>query len=244
MKPIATILVTAMHLSFCAAQNIALSPRYDTLWIAGYTKTATFKWTIMRTGSITDTVAIIPTNRTSFIAFDSGKMKYWQQLSFCVQDSTHLLEYRMAIADRSLMPPLVWTPLAQDSETRVPRFPSLKLWVLRNSTVVDSAVQLLIAEIYEVAEYEAPVLLNELKQNYPNPFNPATTISFSLKRAQHVTIQIYDALGELVATVLSKELHAGFHSCSWTPRDVASGMYFCRLLAEDFVATRKLLVLR
>jgi aminopeptidase N len=88
-----------------------------------------------------------------------------------------------------------------------------------------------------------------LEQNYPNPFNPGTTISFSLPHRSEVRLTVYDALGREVVQLLNGRQEAGGHSARWEGKDafgrpVASGTYFCRLTAESWTSTRKMLMLR
>jgi hypothetical protein len=83
-----------------------------------------------------------------------------------------------------------------------------------------------------------------LEQNYPNPFNPSTTIQFSLVRSGYVTLKIYNARGEEMTTLVAKNLSAGKHQVMWETKGLASGVYFYRLQAADFVQTRKLVLLR
>lgn len=83
-----------------------------------------------------------------------------------------------------------------------------------------------------------------LAQNYPNPFNPSTTIEFSLPRSTHATVKIYDLLGREVATLVNDQLTAGTHKMEWNVGGFASGVYFYRLQAGEFVETKKLLLLR
>ena len=83
-----------------------------------------------------------------------------------------------------------------------------------------------------------------LDQNYPNPFNPVTTFSFSLPSASFVSLKVFDALGREMSTVLAEELTAGTYAQQWSAAGLASGVYFYRLQAGEFVETRKLLLLR
>jgi tetratricopeptide (TPR) repeat protein len=83
-----------------------------------------------------------------------------------------------------------------------------------------------------------------IMQNYPNPFNPATTISYQIPRANHISLKIFDVLGREVATLVDEIQEPGYKSVYWDASAVASGVYFYRLQVGDFVQTRKLLVLR
>ncbi|UCG52027.1 MAG: T9SS type A sorting domain-containing protein [Candidatus Latescibacterota bacterium] len=88
-----------------------------------------------------------------------------------------------------------------------------------------------------------------LLPNYPNPFNPSTTIPFNLVKREQVTLRIYNAQGMLVRTLQDDIFPAGLHRVLWDGRDnnghnVATGVYFVRLVAGSFETTRKMVLLR
>ena len=83
-----------------------------------------------------------------------------------------------------------------------------------------------------------------LDQNYPNPFNPSTTIRFSVPVAGHVSLKIYDVLGQEVATLVDDDVVPGMHTTQWRPEGLASGMYLYRLQSGTFSESRKLLLLK
>jgi len=83
-----------------------------------------------------------------------------------------------------------------------------------------------------------------LEQNYPNPFNPMTEIAYSLPKACRVRLTIYNILGQRVATLVDERQLAGYRSLRWDASAYASGVYFYRLQAGDFVETRKMVLLR
>jgi hypothetical protein len=96
---------------------------------------------------------------------------------------------------------------------------------------------------------EAPVLANYMDQNFPNPFNPVTTIRFGIKVRGPVELKIYTVEGKLVATLIDDLLDAGAYEIPWSGKNsrgssVASGIYFYRLVANDFVRTKKMVLLR
>lgn len=72
-----------------------------------------------------------------------------------------------------------------------------------------------------------------LEQNYPNPFNPATTIEFALPKAAFVTLKIYNLRGQEITALVAEKLPAGMHQITWDATRLASGVYFCRLEAND-----------
>ncbi len=83
-----------------------------------------------------------------------------------------------------------------------------------------------------------------LDRNYPNPFEATTRIGYALPEAEHVTLRVYDGLGRLVATLMDGPRPAGFHEAAWEAGGVASGMYVYRLVAGDFEASRRMMILR
>ncbi len=83
-----------------------------------------------------------------------------------------------------------------------------------------------------------------LEQNYPNPFNPSTTIQFSIPEQSFVTLEIFNALGEKITTLVSKELNAGNHNYDWKVENMPSGIYLYKLQAGSFVETKKLVLLK
>ncbi|HWR81715.1 MAG TPA: T9SS type A sorting domain-containing protein, partial [Candidatus Deferrimicrobium sp.] len=88
-----------------------------------------------------------------------------------------------------------------------------------------------------------------LHQNYPNPFNPSTEISFDVPAASHVTLSVYNVLGQSVTTLVDREMAAGRYSASWDGTSdsgvkTASGIYFYKLIAGDFTETKKMVMLK
>ncbi len=84
----------------------------------------------------------------------------------------------------------------------------------------------------------------QLSQNYPNPFNPSTEISYQLPVSSQVTLRIYDLLGREVAEIVNPVEGPGKYTVHWNASRLASGVYFYRLQAGDFVETKRLLLLR
>ena len=83
-----------------------------------------------------------------------------------------------------------------------------------------------------------------LQQNYPNPFNPSTTIKYSIPKPSFVTLNIYDALGNMVKSVVNQNQSAGNYIESVDMSGYASGLYFYTLSAGDFSNTKKMLMLK
>lgn len=88
-----------------------------------------------------------------------------------------------------------------------------------------------------------------LEQNYPNPFNPSTQIVFSIPQDQHVAIDVYNILGQKVATLVNSNLTAGVHEVTWSGKDdngiaAPSGVYLYRISTANFTAVKKMLLLK
>jgi hypothetical protein len=83
-----------------------------------------------------------------------------------------------------------------------------------------------------------------LQQNYPNPFNPTTTIEYAIGDAGHVSLKIYNILGQVVKTLVDKKQVAGAHQVDFDGRDLASGVYFYTLKSGSFVKTQKMVLLK
>jgi aminopeptidase YwaD len=83
-----------------------------------------------------------------------------------------------------------------------------------------------------------------LHQNYPNPFNPTTTIRYVLSRSGHVTLTVYNILGEQVALLVDAHQQAGFHDVTFDGQELSSGVYYYRIQAGSFSDVKKLLLLK
>lgn len=90
--------------------------------------------------------------------------------------------------------------------------------------------------------------VTRLTGNYPNPFNPTTSISFDLAQAEHASLVVYNAKGEVVATLLNADMPAGSHSIHWDGTidnaTAVSGIYFYQLRTADYTQTRRMVLLK
>lgn len=83
-----------------------------------------------------------------------------------------------------------------------------------------------------------------LEQNYPNPFNPKTLIQYALPQRSHVTLTVFNMLGQQVATLVNGEIDVGYHTVQFDGSNLAGGVYFYRLHADNFAETKKLLLVK
>jgi photosystem II stability/assembly factor-like uncharacterized protein len=83
-----------------------------------------------------------------------------------------------------------------------------------------------------------------LQQNFPNPFNGTTSISYELQKRTKVSIIVYDLLGRKIETLVDTEQQEGSHSIQWNSGNASSGVYFYRLIADEFVRSGKMILQR
>lgn len=98
--------------------------------------------------------------------------------------------------------------------------------------------------VVSVAEHQEIPGEFSLGQNYPNPFNPMTTITFSLPKAVHVNLKIYNLLGREVATLVDQQMLAGAHHVTWNAQDMPSGVYFYKLTVGDYSKLKKMIAIK
>ena len=88
-----------------------------------------------------------------------------------------------------------------------------------------------------------------LHDNFPNPFNPSTTIRFDLPKATDVSILVFNVLGQKIKTIEKSQMNPGYHSIVWNATNdhgvqVSAGMYFYQLRTNEFVKTKKMILLK
>lgn len=83
-----------------------------------------------------------------------------------------------------------------------------------------------------------------LSQNYPNPFNPSTIIQYSVPEESFVKLEVFNSLGQLIKTLVSEEKQRGTYNYNFEAEDLSSGIYLYRLLAGDYIVTKKMLLIK
>ena len=81
-----------------------------------------------------------------------------------------------------------------------------------------------------------------LAQNYPNPFNPTTNIHFSIPKDGNVSLKIYDILGNEVSKYFDGFMKAGMYNVEFDGSNLASGIYFYKIVADNFTSTKKMIL--
>lgn len=108
--------------------------------------------------------------------------------------------------------------------------PAGPIWTAQNPFSITS-----VKNYYDILNFN-------LQQNYPNPFNPITAIKFNLLHKTFVRLIIYDLLGKELETLISEELSSGNYEIVWQGSNYPSGIYFCRLITENFSQTIKMVL--
>lgn len=84
----------------------------------------------------------------------------------------------------------------------------------------------------------------KLNQNYPNPFNPSTRIEFFIPTKEKVELVVFDLLGQLVKTLIEKELDAGYHYVDFDASNLSGGVYFYKIKTSNFSSTKKMVLMK
>ena len=93
-------------------------------------------------------------------------------------------------------------------------------------------------------EFMASPVEFALEQNYPNPFNPTTSINYSIHEAGNVELKVYDILGNEVATLVNEAKSPGNYVTGFNASSFASGIYIYTLRTNNFVQTKKMILMK
>ena len=88
-------------------------------------------------------------------------------------------------------------------------------------------------DVTKVVRYDGQPEVYALHQNYPNPFNPVTTIRYDIPETAHVRLNVYNAVGQHIDTLVNVHQSAGFYKITWNATAYASGFYYCTLITKD-----------
>lgn len=83
-----------------------------------------------------------------------------------------------------------------------------------------------------------------LEQNYPNPFNPTTIISYRIPKTSYVKVNIFDVLGNDVATLVNEYQSPNNYRISFNAANLSNGVYYYKITANNFSAVRKMILLK
>ncbi|MBK9097006.1 MAG: Omp28-related outer membrane protein [bacterium] len=114
----------------------------------------------------------------------------------------------------------------------------------KDSIVARSVRWLMNGIVLDNSDKGAIITSYSLDQNYPNPFNPATTISYSIPEESQVSLKIYDVMGSEVAELVNGRQLAGMYNVNFDASSLASGTYFYKLTAGNFVSVKKMVLIK
>ena len=131
-----------------------------------------------------------------------------------------------------------WVVTAQDSSNEC----LIRISNVANGDIYDVSDATFTIDIISDVDNELNNIPTEfsLAQNYPNPFNPSTTIKYAVPQTSHVNIKIYDMTGQEVASLVNEMKEAGTYEIKFDARNLASGIYIYRMIADNFTSVRKL----
>ena len=148
--------------------------------------------------------------------------------SFAAGHGTTIVKQLYTFTDKSAHPGTWWYRLKQVD--------------LDNSVQYSEPIKVQVA----AGALDAKMVLGqfEIGQNFPNPFNPSTTIRYGMPIKSHVTLAVFNTLGQQVASLVNETQEAGYHEVRFDGTTLASGVYFYRIQAGSFVQTKRLIYLR
>jgi len=175
--------------------------------------------------------------------------------SFAVQETNSWLSPFVVTADDFLSLDTELASLPRQADGSLPEIEFLHL--AQGSDLIDAGVDLGLpyeGEAPDLGAFESDYVTSvnqnsilysyKLLQNYPNPFNPSTTIEFSLEEDGFTTLKVFDITGREVETLISKKMNVGNYTINYFNPGFATGVYFYQLKSKDFVASRKMILMK
>ena len=131
-----------------------------------------------------------------------------------------------------------WVVTAQDSSNEC----LIRISNVANGDIYDVSDATFTIDIISDVNNELNNIPTEfsLAQNYPNPFNPSTTIKYAVPQTSNINIKVYDMTGQEVASLVNEMKEAGTYEIKFDARNLASGIYIYRMIADNFTSVREL----
>ena len=129
----------------------------------------------------------------------------------------------------------------------IPNTPSVKcvvaLQLKSTSSFIKSSLAFTISAVSGIGSDDMPLSYN-MQQNHPNPFNPSTKIKFQIPEQGLVNLKVFDVLGRELATLVNEHKPAGFYEVNFDASKMASGIYIYQIKANDFISTKKMILMK
>jgi hypothetical protein len=186
----------------------------------------------------------------------TDSMRFNMMNTDSISGTHNMMQFNMAMACQ-----LRWDSLMSDSKHRSWRPTGMKGWngsswvTMSGVTLSGNAALFTSPQLYSAFAFvgtpttktaiaDRRTIPGEftLYQNYPNPFNPSTTIKFAIPQADFVTLEVYNLLGQRVASLISETLPTGVYEIPFDAGILSSGAYIYRLAAGDFIQANRLVL--
>jgi flagellar hook assembly protein FlgD len=194
-------------------------------------------------GPYTYSIAVDANNFSIFPAYDMGAVSFCAISGvdgkglgyFSFAGETADLKYTDQFVDEGTAWDGIYTDNSSTTATAADK--QKKVWFVAHDSIKGS-----ISNATSVNE-TAPAMFS-VDQNTPNPFNPATTINFSLVKAGKVTVEIFNAAGQKVDTLINTSMNAGPHSVTWNASKFSGGVYFYTVKSGETSRTMKMTLMK
>ena len=155
-------------------------------------------------------------------------------------------EYRLVYIDSTNVPPdTIWNETVDTYWPRITKGLGVTSYAYGLTTLVGAIINGVgYGTLVSVKENTDVVNKFKLYQNYPNPFNPSTKIKYSIPTESHIVINVFNTLGEKVATLFNGNKKRGQYSIEFNGSNLPSGTYFVRLAAVNYNKTIKTILLK
>jgi hypothetical protein len=114
----------------------------------------------------------------------------------------------------------------------------------RDTYISDGIYTLASLQLPSKVEEPGKILNYNLQQNYPNPFNPSTDIGFELQVSGHVSLKVFDIIGNEVKSLVNEMMGAGSHSVQFNASGLPSGVYYYKLQSRDYSSIKKMMLMK
>jgi len=244
--PLISILVVLFFGQNSHGQIVGFYPPADTIIVGGGCTVPEIICHEFAGSMFQDSISIDPGWNTWMFNRDSlGNRIDFDNSYFLVNDSTDQFEYEIWLHPHSY--PSILVLFDSTFWCDFWKF-DIQLVVKEQGVTIDSLSQPFKSEYgLGIEDEENALLISQqikLFQNYPNPFNPVTNVRFFLPKAGPVTIEVFDVAGKKMATVLNSKKPAGSYSIEFDGSNLASGIYFYRLQAGQFVDVKKMILMK
>jgi hypothetical protein len=159
------------------------------------------------------------------------------QASTVVDQNTGVFTFNLCDGSWTIDPPFVSGMIA-------PSAPVLTIGEIPDTSKTANLAYSIFSSVDSLGNGSSLPTVFALRQNYPNPFNPTTQISYDLPQRSRVDLGVFNVLGQRVATLVNAEQSAGSYHVTWDGTDAVSGIYFFRLTADNYVSTKKMVLLK